>query len=155
MEAPLDDVWEFHSTIKGLKELTPGWMKLEVESVEGPDGEPNPEVLKTGSVIEMSIKPFGVLPRATWSSRIEERKKEGNQAWFRDEMVRGPFKRWIHTHSFERFDSRTETESTKIKDSVEYQLPLGLVGRAGSPLFQLQMRMMFRSRHKRTKELLE
>lgn len=148
--APLDDVWDFHSRVRGLTELTPGWMRLTVEATTGPDGEPDPEILEEGSSVDVSLKPLGVLPRVSWRSVITERGREGDEAYFVDEMSDGPFKKWVHTHSFEAQDDRT-----LMCDRVEFALPLWMLGRAGSPFFRLNARMMFRQRHKKTRELLE
>ncbi|MDY6780759.1 MAG: SRPBCC family protein [Halobacteria archaeon] len=174
--APFEDVWEFHSNIDGLESLTPGWMNLEVESVIGPEGDSDPEVLEEGSEARLSMKPLGVLPRTGWKSVIKERREpsemkdedgnsEGGQeeaegvdadegaedtAYFVDEMVEGPFKRWVHTHSF-----RKEEAGTVVHDRVEYELPMWLLGRVGSPFFRVNLRMMFRYRHRKTKEILE
>jgi ligand-binding SRPBCC domain-containing protein len=150
VDAPLDDVWEFHSRIVGLTELTPGWMRLTVEATTGPDGEPDPEILEEGSSVDVSLKPLGVFPRVSWRSVITERGREGDEAYFMDEMSDGPFKKWKHTHTFEaRGDDRT-----LMRDRVEYALPLWMLGRAGSPFFRVNAYMMFRHRHNRTRELL-
>lgn len=150
VDAPLDDVWDFHSTTDGLVELTPGWMKMSVEETRGPDGAPDPEVLGEGSEVDVSLKPLGVFPRVTWRSVILERNREDGNAYFIDEMEDGPFKRWRHTHSFEE-----DGDSTVARDRVEYQLPLWMLGRAGSPAFRINAYFMFRYRHRRTRELLE
>lgn len=150
VEAPLDDVWNFHSTTDGLEKLTPGWMNLTVKETRGPDGEPDPEVLTEGSEVNVSLKPLGILPRVSWRSVILERGREDGRAWFVDEMEDGPFKRWQHTHEFV-----ADGEETVARDTVEYALPLWMLGRAGSPGFRLNAYFMFRHRHKRTRELLE
>jgi Uncharacterized conserved protein len=150
VDAPLDDVWDFHSRVRGLTELTPGWMRLTVEATTGPNGGSDPEILEEGSSVDVSLKPLGVFPRVSWRSDIIEREREGDEAYFLDEMSNGPFKRWRHTHSFEEQD-----DGTIVHDRVEYALPLWMLGRAGSPFFRLNARMMFRQRHKRTRELLE
>lgn len=150
VEAPLDDVWKFHSTTDGLEALTPGWMRLTVEETRGPDGEPNPEVLVEGSEVDVSLKPLGILPRVSWRSVILEREREGGRAYFVDEMEDGPFRRWRHTHEFV-----ADGDATVVRDRVEYALPLWMLGRAGSPAFRVNAYLMFRHRHRRTRELLE
>lgn len=150
VDAPLDDVWEFHSRIKGLTELTPGWMRLSVDATTGPHGEMDPEILEEGSSVDVSLKPLGVFPRVSWRSVITEREREGDEAYFVDEMSDGPFKKWRHTHKFKARD-----EGTLMRDSVEFTLPLWMLGRAGSPFFRVNAYMMFRHRHNRTRELLE
>lgn len=151
VDAPLDDVWEFHSRIVGLTELTPRWMRLTVEATTGPDGEPDPEILEEGASVDVSLKPLGVFPRVSWTSVITDRDREGDEAYFVDEMSDGPFKKWRHTHTFEAQGD----ERTLMRDRVEYALPLWMLGRAGSPFFWVNARMMFRGRHKKTRELLE
>lgn len=148
--APLTEVWDFHSRPGGLEALTPAWMNLRVESVVGPDGEPDPDVLETGSVIRLSIRPFGVGPRQRWASAIVDRESSDDRAMFRDEMRDGPFARWIHTHRFV-----ADGEETIVEDDLEYELPGGEVGRAASPLAVVGLEPMFRARHRRTRELLE
>lgn len=148
--APIDEVWAFHSAIDGLRALTPGWMYLRIDGVEGPDGGSDPEVLVEGSRIRMSMQPFGVGPRQRWTSRIVEREPAGEtpveeHANFVDEMVGGPFRKWEHTHTF-----YADGEETLLVDSVEYRLPFGLLGDAAGPFAKVGFEGMFRDRHKRT-----
>lgn len=150
VEAPFEDVWEFHSTGDGLVALTPEWMHLQVEAERGPDGEPDPDALETGSTVVSTIQPFGVGPRQRWVSDIVAREQTDDYAMFRDEMAEGPFPRWVHTHSFYRDDG-----ATVVRDFVEYDLPGGAVGRVANPLAWIGLEPMFRYRHRKTKELLE
>ncbi|MFB6251190.1 MAG: SRPBCC family protein [Halobellus sp.] len=150
VDAPLSDVWDFHSRISGLKALTPDWMNLRIEAVTGPDGEPSPEILTEGSEIQMSMQPFGVAPRQEWTSVITEREESDDRAMFRDEMRGGPFATWVHTHRFV-----ADGGETVIDDEVEYELPGGGLGRSISPLAVVGFEPMFRGRHRKTKAVLE
>jgi ligand-binding SRPBCC domain-containing protein len=147
--APLDRVWEFHSQVSGLEALTPAWMNLRVESVCGPDGDPDPDVLEAGARIEASVRPFGVGPRQGWTSVITDRERTADAASFTDVMEGGPFRRWEHTHRF--FADGAETV---VDDRVSYALPLGAVGEALGPLARVGLEPMFRYRHRRTRQLL-
>ena len=49
---------------------------------------------------------------------------------FTDEMQRGPFKRWCHTHLFEPHES-----GTRMSDRVEFASPLGPLGALFDLLF--------------------
>ena len=118
--------------------------------MRGPDGEHDPEVLETGSEIEMSLQPFGVGPRQRWVSVITEREEADHRAWFRDEMHDGPFPHWVHTHKF-----FADGEETVIEDRVEYELPLGPLKEPLGPLGVVGFEPMFRDRHKRTREYFE
>jgi len=151
VDAPLADVWAFHSRVDGLEALTPGFMNLEIEVVRGPDGEPDPEVLMQGSEIDMAMRPFGVGPRQRWTSVITGREEGNGVAWFRDEMRGGPFPQWKHTHRFRA----AADDGTIIEDRLVYQLPLGLLGRALGPLGVVGFEPMFRDRHRRTRKVLE
>lgn len=147
VRAPFEEVWEFHSTVDGLKALTPPFMHLRVDAVLGPGDERDPGVLEAGSRAYMSIRPLGVGPRQRWVSVILDREEGDGSAYFRDEMREGPFPFWQHTHSF-----YADGDETVIEDSVEYELPV--VGTAG-PLGDLGFEPMFRYRHRKTRELFE
>jgi len=150
VEAPFEAVWEFHSTEEGLVALTPDWMNLRIESVRGPDGDPDPAVLDPGSVVESSVRPFGVGPRQSWVSDIVARERNAGSGFFRDTMRDGPFAAWTHTHMF-----YAEDGATVVRDRVEYDLPFGPLGRAVGPLGRVGLEPMFRFRHRETKRLLE
>lgn len=147
--APLGEVWAFHATVDGLLAVSPDWLRLRVESVVGPDGEPDPDVLETGSEVTLSVRPAGVGPRSTWTSRIVRRERGDDAAMFADEMVAGPFRRWHHTHRF-----ATVAGETRLTDRVEYELPLGPARRL-SGLVWPGLAAMFAARHRRTKRRLE
>ncbi|MFC6732508.1 SRPBCC family protein [Haladaptatus sp. DYSN1] len=150
IRAPFEKVWDFHSRVEGLEAVTPDWMDLTIESVTGPDGEADPEILDTGTRIEMSLQPFGIGPKQRWTSVITKRKEADGEAMFEDIMERGPFPRWVHTHSFSR-----DGEETILHDRVEYELPGGDLGKAVSPASRIGFEPMFAGRHRATKRELE
>ncbi|MFB4281873.1 cyclase [Nonomuraea sp. MTCD27] len=50
-------------------------------------------------------------------------------SYFVDEQVSGPFRRWIHTHTFASTpDNETGTEATLMKDIVDFAAPAGPLG---------------------------
>ncbi|MDZ7746108.1 MAG: SRPBCC family protein [Halobacteriales archaeon] len=153
IDAPLDEVWEFHSRIAGLTELTPGVANLEIGTVTGPDGETDPEILAEGARIEMSLRPLDVGPRQSWTSVITDREAEldNGRAYFRDVMEDGPFPEWEHTHRF--FES--EAGETLVDDRVVYRLPGGPLGRVAEPFGGLGFEPMFYHRHRATKAHFE
>ncbi|WP_336037903.1 SRPBCC family protein [Halobacterium yunchengense] len=147
VRAPLADVWAFHSTIDGLRSLTPDWLHLRVEEIERPAAEPETHVLTAGTRIRASVQPFGVGPRQRWVSRITAREEGEATAYFVDVMEDGPFPHWEHTHLF-----YGDGDGTLVRDRVEYRAPAGgvLDGVAGAFL-----EPGFRYRHRRTREILE
>ncbi|GAB3031140.1 SRPBCC family protein [Natronobiforma cellulositropha] len=148
--APLEDVWAFHSSTDGLETLTPAWMDLRVEAAIGPEGERDPTVLESGSEIDLSMRPFGRGPRQHWRSLITARERTDGVAYFRDEMVDGPFDHWLHTHTF-----YADGEQTLLRDRVEYALPFGALGGTLGPFARPGFEAMFRARHAATKAALE
>lgn len=150
VDAPLGDVWAFHSTVDGLVALTPDWLCLRVDSVEGPDGEEDPAELVAGSTLRLSVQPFGVGPRQSMTSEIVDRNRRDDEAQFVDEMVEGPFRYWEHTHVFRRDD-----EGTLLTDRVKYRLPLGEIGAAMGGFATVGLDPMFRYRHRETRRRLE
>lgn len=144
IRAPLETVWQFHSSPDGLAAVSPSWLRLRVERVTGPDGRPV-EGFAAGTEVTLSVRPFGLGRRQRWTSRIVARERRAERAEFRDEMLDGPFRRWVHTHRFEAVPS-----GTRMTDRVEYELPLGLSGVA-RPGFAL----VFADRHRRTRAILE
>ncbi|SEA36614.1 Ligand-binding SRPBCC domain-containing protein [Haloplanus vescus] len=148
--APLDEVWDFHSRVSGLEALTPDWLNLRVESVTGPDGDPDPEILEAGARIDASVRPFDIGPRQRWTSIITARERDDGTAYFRDRMEGGPFREWEHTHRF-----FADGDETIVDDRVAYALPLGPLDGAIAPLAKLGLDPMFRYRHRQTRERLE
>lgn len=150
VDAPLEAVWAFQSTVDGLRVVTPEFMNLEVHGVVGPDGEEDPEVLREGTRLRMSIRPFGAGSRQRWTSIVLERTEGDGVATFRDRMTEGPFPEWEHVHRF-----FAEDGATRVVDLVEYLLPGGPLGRLASPLGVVGMEPMFRARHRRLREHFE
>lgn len=147
--APLSAVWEFHSRVSGLEALTPDWMRLRVEEVRGPEDEPDPAVLRPGTTVRLSLRPFGVGPPVEWTTRIVRREEREGEALFQDVMEEGPFERWRHTHRF-----FADGGDTVVHDRVEYELPCGDLGRLFGPPSLFGFEPMFRHRHRKTRELL-
>lgn len=150
IHAPLDVVWRFHSRPEGLAALTPGWFGLRIESVVGPDGDPNPPELLEGSVVRVSTRAFGVAPRQSWRSVIVERRRGDDEAVFADRMEDGPFPQWEHTHRFVADDG-----ATLVRDRVAYRLPGGPLSPLLSRLAFVGLEPTFRHRHARARELIE
>jgi ligand-binding SRPBCC domain-containing protein len=147
IRAPLDEVWAFHATVDGLRRVTPGWMNLRVERVEGPDGDAGQVELVPGSTVWLAMRPLGVGPRVEWTSQITAREERGDEAFFRDEMRQGPLRRWVHTHRFV-----ADGDATLLRDRVEFETPLG---GAADRVTRLVLGPVFRDRHRRTRRLLE
>jgi ligand-binding SRPBCC domain-containing protein len=66
-------------------------------------------------------------------------------------MRRGPFAVWRHEHRFE-----PHARGCRLVDAIEYEPPLGLLGRLVAPLAIVpRLRKMFEYRHRVTAEALQ
>ena len=78
----------------------------------------DPEMAES-AVIEYTVRPLFGLP-LSWRTAIRD---YAPPARFRDVQLRGPYRRWEHTHTFAEVAG-----GTRVDDLVEYELPLGPVG---------------------------
>ena len=82
-------------------------------------------MMNLGDTVTWEAVHFGVRQRFTSKITAFDRPR-----LFVDEMQRGAFKRWSHTHLFEPRDG-----GTLMIDDVDYASPLGVLGRAADALF--------------------
>jgi ligand-binding SRPBCC domain-containing protein len=69
-----------------------------------------------------------------------------------DEMLSGPFKRWVHIHKF-HYD--VELNQTQIVDEVRFELPYGMLGKLLERLAIYELKKVFEYRKKITVEILK
>jgi len=81
--------------------------------------------IELGEHVTWRARHFGFTFQMT--SRITEMDRPRR---FVDEQVAGPFRHWRHVHSFE-----AEAEGTRMVDTIDYEVPYGLFGRAVDRLF--------------------
>ena len=71
---------------------------------------------------------------------------------FADRMVEGPFASWLHRHVV----TPEGPDRCVLTDDIEYELPLGWLGRiAGGPFARWNLERMFEFRHRVTREACE
>lgn len=103
VERPLEEVFAFFSDPSNLEALTPPWLRFRVLNP--------PELpLREGVTIDYALRVRGLPLR--WRSLITR--------WdpphaFADEQLRGPYRLWVHTHTFE-----ARGDATLVRDSVRY-----------------------------------
>jgi ligand-binding SRPBCC domain-containing protein len=109
---PRDEVFQFFSEAANLDVLTPPWLHFEVLTPA--------IVMCPGAHIDYRLRLYGIPLR--WQSEIT---RWAPPDVFVDEQRRGPYRRWVHTHTF-----ADERGGTRVGDAVEFEVPLGgLVGR--------------------------
>jgi ligand-binding SRPBCC domain-containing protein len=134
-----EEVYRFHAELEALKRLTPPWEKAQVVGTAG-------SIDQKGSrtTLRVSIGPFS----QDW---IAEHVACEPGRMFRDVMVSGPFRRWVHTHEFQA----ESAESSWLEDRVDYEFPLGWLGRlVGGTYTRHRLQRLFEWRHKVTAEAL-
>jgi ligand-binding SRPBCC domain-containing protein len=113
IDRPIGEVFAFYGDATNLEAITPGWLRFAIVT-------PGPIAMGAGTRIDYRLRWRGLPLR--WTTRIE--------AWeppvrFVDAQLRGPYRLWHHTHTFE-----ASAGGTLIRDVVCYRLPLGRLGRA-------------------------
>ena len=131
-------LYDFHSDTNNLPKITPPWIGVRIVNLELP--------LREKSQVILDIKQFGLTTR--WVMQIDRL-----EAPYRvcDKALKSPFKYFYHEHSFEK----TDDESTLLKDSIDFELPLYPLSLIALPFIKRDMRKMFAYRHKETKKLFE
>ena len=70
---------------------------------------------------------------------------------FEDVQIKGPFRSWRHRHVVE-----SHSDGAILRDQIDYQPPLGFVGRAFAPLvIERRLRKLFDYRHEVTRQWCE
>jgi len=133
------EAFAWHARPGALERLVPPWDDVRVISRTGG--------IDDGDRVELGL-PFGPL-QMRWLAEHRDR-IEGQS--FTDVQLRGPFRRWVHTHAFQDRDQGR----CLLTDRIEYDLPLGALGRlAGGGAARRMLPRMFRYRHRVTSEDLD
>jgi hypothetical protein len=139
IERPLEATFAFFSDAFNLEKITPEFLRFRILT-------PRPLTMKAGTIIEYSLSLFGVPFH--WQTLIEQW-EPGVQ--FVDRQLKGPYALWVHTHTFEVLDA----ERTLMRDRVEYQIPLGILGEIAHRLFvKATLEKIFAYRAEATARLL-
>jgi ligand-binding SRPBCC domain-containing protein len=137
LSSTIDEVFQFFANAENLERITPPELAFQILT-------PTPIVMGEGTVIDYRLRLFGVPFR--WRTRIIQWQPD-NQ--FIDEQIQGPYSKWTHLHSFAE-----SAEGTRMKDRVEYRLPLQPAGLVALPLVRRQLDRIFRYRANAIQKLL-
>lgn len=134
---PRDEVFAFFGSADNLQRITPPELDFSIRT-------PLPIRMERGTLIEYELRLFR-LP-FTWTTLIS--RWEPSEC-FVDEQVKGPYARWVHTHTF-----ADAPRGTRVTDRVDYRLPLFPAGEVAYPLVRRQLRRIFEYRRERLREIL-
>jgi ligand-binding SRPBCC domain-containing protein len=133
--APPETVFAFHERPDALALLIPPFDKTQV--IRPPAG------LETGTEVVLRTRLFP----GVWQTIVARHTDFRRGEFFEDTMVRGPFRRWRHRHVFE-----PHGQGCMLRDEIEYEPPLGWLGRLADPLLiRPRLRRMFEFRHEVTR----
>lgn len=134
----VDEAWEFLSSPKNLKTITPDYMGFNILS--GADRPMFP-----GQIIQYIVTPvLGI--KTKWVTEITHvRDKE----YFVDEQRFGPYALWHHKHFIKAIDGGVEME-----DIIDYKVPMGILGQMAHPIIvKPKLEEIFNYRTKKLEEL--
>ena len=139
IDRPVEEVWDFFSNPRNLREITPESMDFQIRSEL-------PEEIYAGMIIEYQVRPIANIPM-TWVTEITQVEKP---YFFIDEQREGPYAFWHHQHHFKSVNGGTE-----VTDLVHYKVPLGFLGRIFQPIFvEPQLNAIFKYRNEALEKLL-
>lgn len=115
----IETAWEFFSSPYNLSKITPSDMGFTVTSNLGD------EPIYEGMEIDYTVSPLFKIPMK-WKTIITEVEFQKS---FTDLQAKGPYKYWKHFHEFE-----TNDKGVLVKDTVNYKLPFGFLGRIAHQL---------------------
>jgi ligand-binding SRPBCC domain-containing protein len=130
--------FDFFSDAANLERITPPELKFHIIT-------PQPIKIKQGALIDYRLRLRGFPVK--WRTEIS--------VWdpphaFDDRQLSGPYKQWIHRHSFVEIDKNT----TLIEDEVKYRLGFAPFGELAHILVRRELDYIFDYRQKRVAEIL-
>ena len=139
IKSSIEEVWDFASSPKNLKKITPNYMNFIIKSKN------TDEKIYPGMIICYKVSPILKIP-TRWVTEITQVKK--NQ-YFVDEQRVGPYKIWHHEHHF-----KPQKDGVLMTDIISYKLPLGILGRIVNYLFiKNKINDIFNYRYNRMEEI--
>ncbi len=105
LAAPPNKIFQFFCDAKNLEILTPPWLHFRVLSA-------HPAEIRRGTLIDYNLRVRGIPMR--WQSEITEWSPPDR---FIDAQRRGPYRHWVHTHTFEAIEG-----GALARDEIAYSV---------------------------------
>lgn len=132
--ASVEQVWDFISSPKNLKKITPQSMGFNITS------KLPAEKMYPGMIISYKVSPLLGI-KMNWVTEITHVKE---REYFVDEQRVGPYSIWHHEHKIESIDN-----GVLMTDIVSYKPPFGFLGSiANTILIKKQLKTIFDFRTK-------
>ena len=120
LKSDLETVWDFVSSPRNLKKITPPYMGFDITSKD------LPLKMYPGMIISYKVSPLLSIP-TTWVTEITQVEKH---KFFIDEQRIGPYTMWHHQHFLEE-----TKDGILMTDIVTYKPPFGILGSIANSLF--------------------
>lgn len=138
LNLPRAEVFDFFADAGNLERITPPELNFHIVTSQPID-------IRKGALIDYKLKMRG-FP-VTW--------RTGISVWnppfeFVDQQLKGPYKQWIHHHTFTEMDAN----KTLIEDEVRYRLPLEPLGDIAHFFVRRELDYIFDYRQKVVAEIL-
>jgi len=130
----VEQAWEFLSSPKNLKIITPDYMSFDIIS-----GDERP--MFAGQIIQYIVTPILGI-KTNWVTEITH---VVDKQYFVDEQRFGPYALWHHKHFIKPIEGGVEME-----DIIDYKVPFGFIGRLVHPfVVKPKLKEIFNYRTKR------
>jgi ligand-binding SRPBCC domain-containing protein len=126
IDRPRSEIFRFFGDAQNLAKITPPELRFRITT-------PHPIVMRAGALIDYRLALFGIP--FSWQTRISHWEPD---ACFVDEQLKGPYRSWVHRHSFREAGGMTE-----MVDCVSYSLPFGTAGQLAAPIVSRQLDQIF------------
>ena len=138
LDLPIAEVFDFFADAGNLERITPPELNFHIVT-------PRPIDIKQGTLIDYQLKLRGIPMK--WRTEIS--------VWeppfrFVDQQLRGPYRQWIHTHTF----TELSPTQTLMEDEVRYRLPFEPFGDIANYFVKGELAYIFDYRQKIVTELL-
>ena len=135
---PPDLVFAFFADAGNLERITPPELNFNIVT-------PQPIKIEKGALIDYKLRMRGIPVK--WRTEIS--------AWeppfrFVDQQLRGPYRQWIHTHTF----TATGPNETLMEDEIHYRLPLEPLGDIAHFFVRRELEYIFDFRRRAVTEIL-
>lgn len=107
LPVPPETVFPFFADAANLEAITPSWLRFHIVSAQ-------PIAMGEGTLIDYRLRVHGLPLR--WRTRINQWQPPRR---FVDEQIRGPYRLWMHEHTFE-----PDGGGTRARDHVRYAVRL-------------------------------